>query len=482
MLLLAAPPALWLTATTLLPLAGGLLTPLEAWLLSLVIGLLWGLCLAVHGAAHLLAAHAGNSQLPHRLPLYPFGDAAQVWPTAHTPWREFLTAMAGPLSNGVLAIGAFFLWMAQLSHSLSLVMLFLAGFNGVLVVINLIPVFPLDGGRLLRSIHWGLLQRSEGGTGLGRRLGYLMSLFLAGWGLFLLAQNTRYSRLTGGATLLLAALVLVPLLAHPSHSPEEALPVKARRGAAHVFRVTLAAVLIAGLLGLTLALVPLNSGLEMAGVFPPVEPMISMPPEYRHPSEGSFLLTTVYQQTPILLGQWLYGQFASVAQVVPPQRVLPPDKTVREVAQRNLEMLDTSSLTAVAAGLTLAGYQVVMDPAGLEFQLPIPVSIIPQRISGGPSAGLMFTLTIFDLLTPVDLTGGRQIAGTGTITLDGRVGRVGGVGLKVRGAERAGAEYFLVPPQNYEEALAAARHIKVVKAATASEAIEFLQGLPAREN
>jgi Lon-like protease len=152
------------------------------------------------------------------------------------------------------------------------------------------------------------------------------------------------------------------------------------------------------------------------------------------------------------------------------------------MALESLDMLETSRLTAVAAGLSLAGYQVLIDPDSLDFQFPIPVSIIPQRIAGGSSAGLMFTLTIFDLLTPEDLTGGRLIAGTGTITLDGRVGAIGGVRQKVGGAERAGAEYFLVPPNNYEEALAAARRIKVVKAATALEAIEFLQSLPPREN
>lgn len=482
LLLLAAPPALWLTATTLLPLAGGLLKPLEAWLLSLVIGLLCGLCLTVHGAAHMLAAHAGNSELPSQMPLYPFGDAAQVWPTAQTPWREFLISMAGPLANALLAVGAYLLWNAQLTSSLSLVMLILAIYNGVLVVINLIPVFPLDGGRLLRSIYWGLLRRSEDGSGLERRWGFIMSLFLFGWGVFLLTQNTRHSRVTGGTTLLFAALVFIPLLAHPSQVPERALPAKACRGVGQVFRVSLAVVLIAGLLGLTFALIPLNSGLEMPGVSPSIEPMISVPPEYSHPSEGSFILTTVYQQTPILLGQWLYGQVSPIAQVVPPERVVPPDQTVREIALRNLQMLETSRLTAVAAGLTLAGYEVIIDPDGIEFLLPIPVSIIPQRITGGPSAGLMFTLAIFDLLTPEDLTGGRLIAGTGTITLDGRVGSIGGVRQKVGGAENAGAEYFLTPPENYDEALFAARRIKVVRVTTASEAIEFLKSLPPKEN
>jgi PDZ domain-containing protein len=75
------------------------------------------------------------------------------------------------------------------------------------------------------------------------------------------------------------------------------------------------------------------------------------------------------------------------------------------------------------------------------------------------------------------LTGGRKIAGTGTINLDGSVGPIGGVEQKVAAAEAAGAEYFLSPVQNYDDARAAAQHIKVVSIATAEQAIAFLRSL-----
>jgi PDZ domain-containing protein len=93
----------------------------------------------------------------------------------------------------------------------------------------------------------------------------------------------------------------------------------------------------------------------------------------------------------------------------------------------------------------------------------------------------MFTLTVHDMVTPADLTGGRVIAGTGTINLDGTVGPIGGVQQKVAGAEYAGAEYFLSPPENYDDARSVARQIKVVKVATAEEAIQFLRSLPPQE-
>ncbi|MFF5175443.1 PDZ domain-containing protein [Micromonospora sp. NPDC000089] len=72
---------------------------------------------------------------------------------------------------------------------------------------------------------------------------------------------------------------------------------------------------------------------------------------------------------------------------------------------------------------------------------------------GGPSAGLMFALGIVDKLEPADLTGGRVIAGTGTIDDEGRVGPIGGIAQKLVGAKDAGAKVFLVPADNCAEAV-----------------------------
>jgi len=69
---------------------------------------------------------------------------------------------------------------------------------------------------------------------------------------------------------------------------------------------------------------------------------------------------------------------------------------------------------------------------------------------GGPSAGLIFALALVDELTPGQLTAGRQVAGTGTISPDGTVGAIGGVVQKMIGARRDGAELFLVPVANCE--------------------------------
>jgi PDZ domain-containing protein len=83
---------------------------------------------------------------------------------------------------------------------------------------------------------------------------------------------------------------------------------------------------------------------------------------------------------------------------------------------------------------------------------PFELSIDLDNI-GGPSAGLMFALGIVDKLTPEDLTGGKVIAGTGTINDEGEVGPIGGIPQKLVGAKAAGATYFLVPADNCAEAV-----------------------------
>jgi PDZ domain-containing protein len=105
---------------------------------------------------------------------------------------------------------------------------------------------------------------------------------------------------------------------------------------------------------------------------------------------------------------------------------------------------------------------------------PFPLTIESGDI-GGPSAGLMWTLGIADLLTPGDLTGGKVIAGTGTIDLEGKVGPIGGIDQKVIAAERAGAKLFFAPTQDAPEARRAARRIVVVSVATFSDAVRYLQ-------
>ena len=106
---------------------------------------------------------------------------------------------------------------------------------------------------------------------------------------------------------------------------------------------------------------------------------------------------------------------------------------------------------------------------------PFTVSIDLDEI-GGPSAGLMFTLGIIDKLRPADLTGGKVIAGTGTIDDDGDVGPIGGIPQKLVGAKDAGAQLFLVPKDNCAEALKnAVPGLPMARVATVDDALTALQ-------
>ncbi len=106
---------------------------------------------------------------------------------------------------------------------------------------------------------------------------------------------------------------------------------------------------------------------------------------------------------------------------------------------------------------------------------------------GGPSAGLMFSLEIYDQLTSEDLTKGHQIAGTGEIDYHGNVGRIGGVDKKIIAADNAGCEIFFAPNEgdregsNFEVAKQTAEDIgsdmEVVPVDTFTDALEYLEGL-----
>ncbi|MCZ4497989.1 MAG: hypothetical protein JWQ74_542 [Marmoricola sp.] len=111
---------------------------------------------------------------------------------------------------------------------------------------------------------------------------------------------------------------------------------------------------------------------------------------------------------------------------------------------------------------------------GGKYVFPFRVSVGVGDDIGGPSAGMMFALSIYDLLTPGSLTDGKVIAGSGTIDPQGVVGPIGGIGQKLVAAQRDGAKLFLVSDENCAEA--AASHydrdtMELVKVHTLKDAI-----------
>ena len=115
---------------------------------------------------------------------------------------------------------------------------------------------------------------------------------------------------------------------------------------------------------------------------------------------------------------------------------------------------------------------------GTKYTFPIEINNNVGREIGGPSAGTMFALAIYDKLTPGQLTGGKKIAGTGEITSEGVVGPIGGIRQKMRGAANAGASIFLVPAANCDEAADGDDDgLNLVKITKLDDAISSLEAL-----
>lgn len=126
--------------------------------------------------------------------------------------------------------------------------------------------------------------------------------------------------------------------------------------------------------------------------------------------------------------------------IVPAKAAAAAEKAGKEPA--GTEKLTLTTVKAAKDGRAIVGIQ-----AGTDHTFPFSIDINLADV-GGPSAGLMFALGIVDKLTPADLTGGKFVAGTGTIDDQGKVGPIGGIEMKLVGARNAGARYFLTPRDN----------------------------------
>jgi len=137
----------------------------------------------------------------------------------------------------------------------------------------------------------------------------------------------------------------------------------------------------------------------------------------------------------------------------------------------------TATRQVTVAPAVVSGVDHPIIGVSLVANWPFPLTIESGDI-GGPSAGLMWTLGLIDLLTPGDLTGGRTLAGTGTISLDGTVGPIGGIQEKVVAAENAGATIFFAPTSEANDARSVAHGMTIVPVATYQDALTYLEQHP----
>ena len=132
--------------------------------------------------------------------------------------------------------------------------------------------------------------------------------------------------------------------------------------------------------------------------------------------------------------------------------------------------------TATLEPATVQGQKRIGVVLDTDYDFPFEVEVDVDPDIGGPSAGLMFSLAIYDILTEGSLTGGEVVAGTGTINPDGSVGPIGGIDQKIASARDDGASLFLVPPDNCPDALDSPHgDMRLARAATMADAVEAIQ-------
>ncbi len=174
----------WLLAANYYPaeFKGG--TSVEYWLMGAVTAVLFFVSIVVHELAHSWLAL--RYKIPvHRITLFIFGGVSQIAAEPPSAMAEFLIAIVGPLTS--FALAAFFFSLEPLLVNIGpalAIAKYLALINGILGLFNLVPGFPLDGGRVFRAIVWGVNKNFRRATliaaGTGRFCGFLF-IFLGVW-------------------------------------------------------------------------------------------------------------------------------------------------------------------------------------------------------------------------------------------------------------------------------------------------------------
>ncbi|KFI45647.1 PDZ domain-containing protein [Bifidobacterium bohemicum] len=175
--------------------------------------------------------------------------------------------------------------------------------------------------------------------------------------------------------------------------------------------------------------------------------VISITGTKTYATKGKLLLTTVNARGvpgyPAIGAETVFAVFDPQQDLLPTEAVFPPGQTSEEYGRGTIKQMKGSQDSASAAAIAYA------NRLGLRTH-NVRIAMHVDDI-GGPSAGMMYALGTLNKLTVQDETGGRTIAGTGTIDKQGKVGRIGGIKLKMIAAKRDGASWFLAPASNCDE-------------------------------
>ena len=160
------------------------------WSLGIIASILFFTSVLAHELSHsLVAIHQGEKV--RNITLFIFGGVAQIGEEPDKPLKEFLIASVGPLTSIAIGIISGIVWW--LIHEISLpfasIFRYLAIINIALALFNLIPGFPLDGGRILRAIIWGLTKNVKLATKIASLSGKVVAFLLIFWGIKLIVSG-----------------------------------------------------------------------------------------------------------------------------------------------------------------------------------------------------------------------------------------------------------------------------------------------------
>ena len=205
------------------------------------------------------------------------------------------------------------------------------------------------------------------------------------------------------------------------------------------------------------------------------EKIITIKNQKTYPATGRLDLMSVRVTNPnnwIIGPEIIYSWLRSDEAVYPRAAIYPPGAT--NASEKKAAAADMTSSQKKAIGAALSFLTANPDFGVQKNQLIEKNISFDVKRTGGPSGGMIFAIGLIELLTPRDILHGRHIAGTGTISIDGRIGPIGGINEKITAAKNAGAEIFLVPEGNRPELHNIPSGLKVVIVSTLTQALMAL--------
>lgn len=172
----------WSIAMGFVPQALPGIAPIEAWIIGAISAVLLFASVLLHELAHSFVAISRGLPV-HSITLFLFGGVSNLSADSKDPRAEFLIAIVGPLTSFAIAGAALLLANVPLDERIGVVVTYLIVVNALLGAFNLIPGFPLDGGRVFRSIVWRATGSVRRATEIAAAVGQLVGFGFVAWGI-----------------------------------------------------------------------------------------------------------------------------------------------------------------------------------------------------------------------------------------------------------------------------------------------------------